>query len=74
MENWKQELFAEFQSRYGTGKCGSNAASIRIVITDIEAQIEANKSCPDVNLRRIQHNFLKKILEKAQNDLTEATK
>ena len=74
MENWNRQLFDELRSRYGTGKCGSNATSIRIIISELESHIEANKNCPEVNLRRIQHNYLKKLLTKAQNDLINATK
>ena len=73
IEEWKHQLYIK-PERYGLGKSGSTTTSIRIVIEDIKGDIAKNQLCQNVQLRQIQHNFLTRILRKAENDLREAAK
>ena len=77
-ERWKSLLDfvanGDSQTRYGLGKTGSNISSIKIVIENIKSQIHENRSCPNPHLRQIQHKYLIRILQTAENDLLEALK
>ena len=61
-------------TRYGMGKTGSNISSITIVIENLKSEIQQNRTCPNPQLRQIQHNYLIRILQAAENDLLEALK
>ena len=77
-ERWKSLMDfvanGDSQTRYGMGKTGSNISSIKIVIENLKPEIQQNRTCPNPQLRQIQHNYLTKILQAAEKDLVEALK
>ena len=77
-ERWKSLMDfvanEDSHTRYGMGKTGSHISSIKIVIENLKSEIQLNRSCPNPQLRQIQHNYLIRILQAAENDLLEALK